>query len=102
VTELDREASKRAYVDRWKHVLGGIVLDAATVNRAGAELSLWIRTVLPRIDSILAQQHDGFFPPQTLPVKPENGQPEKIMTSAAGSPRPAAPVTPSRTARPGG
>lgn len=46
------------FVEKWRHEIGGIVLDAVTTQARGAELSLFCRTILRKIDNILVRMHE--------------------------------------------
>jgi hypothetical protein len=71
--------SRQDFVNRYKHELAGFVVDAIATPRQGPELSLWLRSMMARIDAKLGAIYDEFNQPQQPPA---NGKP------AAGLPQP--------------
>lgn len=69
--------TKEEFVEEFRHEIGGMVLDAATAQRTGAELALSIRTVMRRIDAKLGQMYDALAPApeQPKPGPQTNGKP---------------------------
>lgn len=66
--------TRDAFVFKWRHEIGGLVLDAATAQRTGANLSVALREVMRRIDQMLATMHGELVPtPGQLPPA-NNGQ----------------------------
>lgn len=65
---------KQEFIDQWKHQLAGIVLDAATAGRTGADLAFWLRNIMKQIDVKLAVMYDQLKPPEPLPI---NGAQQK-------------------------
>ena len=65
--------TRTEFIERYRHMIGGMVLDGATVSRHGADLSIFLRTVMSRTDSLLGQAYDNlireghreFEPPMT-------------------------------------
>lgn len=80
--ETQRLERRKAFIDRHRHELAGLILDGATFNRTGGELALWCRGIMHRCDQKLAQMFDDLFPlpkatndtnrPNT-PTPPKNG-----------------------------
>jgi hypothetical protein len=66
MNETDRLASRKAFIDRRKHELAGLVLDGSQ-GRTGADYALWARQVMYRTDAMLAGMFDELCP---APVKP--------------------------------
>ena len=66
-----------AFVEKYHHLIAGMILDAATARRDGANLSVWLRLVMGKVDSLLTQaHHDATKKTETMngvhkqPVKP--------------------------------
>ncbi len=59
------------FIERYRHELGGMILDAATAQRTGADLSMALRHVMRTIDSRLGEMYDALRPstPPTVPAK---------------------------------
>jgi hypothetical protein len=55
--------SRQEFIDAYRHVFGGIVLDAATNQHRGEALSAWLRTVLSKVDALLGAMHDRLSKP---------------------------------------
>jgi hypothetical protein len=51
--------SKEAFIEQWRHELGGMILDGATANLTGAAMALWARNILKRVDLKLSQMYDA-------------------------------------------
>lgn len=66
--ETERLAKRKAFIDKRRHELAGLVLDGMTLNRTGAELALWARTTMHRTDKILADLFDELYPPPAKPL----------------------------------
>jgi len=66
--ETERLAKRKAFIDRRRHELAGLVLDGMTLHRTGAELALWARHVMHRTDAMLALMFDELIP-KPEPVK---------------------------------
>ena len=60
------------FIEKFRHEIGGMVLDAATSGRTGAELSVSCRYIMRRIDAVLAAAFDSLHPP-VKPAPPANG-----------------------------
>lgn len=71
--ETERLSRRKAFVEKRKHELAGLVLDGMTLNRTGAEFALWARQVMHRTDAMLAQMFDELCPP-----KPAEGTKPKL------------------------
>jgi hypothetical protein len=72
------------FIERHRHELSGMVLDAATTQAKGAELSLLLRGLLRKVDLKLGAMYDSLAakaeaPPAPVPparqnvVPPRNG-----------------------------
>ncbi len=57
--------SKEDFINRWRHELAGEILDACTVQRTGADLGLFVRRVMQKIDARLGQMWQEFQPKPT-------------------------------------
>lgn len=53
---------RAAFIDRWRHELSGMVLDGATTQRTGADLGLFARTIMQKIDQRLGSMYDQLHP----------------------------------------
>ncbi len=60
--------TREAFIEKYRHVFGGMVLDAATAGLHGESLSLFVRSILRKVDAVLALQHADL-----IPDKPLNG-----------------------------
>lgn len=58
---------RAAFIDRWRHELSGMVLDGATTQRTGADLGLFARTIMQKIDARLGAMYDQLHP-ETKPA----------------------------------
>lgn len=67
--------SKQEFIERWKHDLGGMLLDASTVGAKGPALSLWVAGIMEKVERRLGQYYDDLAPVE--PIKPEPKQPAK-------------------------
>lgn len=56
--------TREQFIDRWKHELAGLMLDAATTGMSGAALALWCRNVMKTLDARLGQMWDSLQPKQ--------------------------------------
>ena len=68
------------FIAAHRHAIAGLVLDAATNRASGAELSLFMRTILARVDTLLGDAYDDVTRQPVAP--PANGQP-KLAAPAA-------------------
>ncbi len=50
------------FISLHRHELGGMVLDAVTTRRTGADLSLHVRGLMEKIDSLLGAFYDSLQP----------------------------------------
>ena len=55
------------FLERHRHEMVGIVIDAASVPRAGGEMALWLRTMMRRIDLRLTEIYKDCHPEKRLP-----------------------------------
>lgn len=49
--------TRTEFVERHRHEIAGLVLDAATHGKHGSELAAWLRGVMRVIDTRLMQMH---------------------------------------------
>jgi hypothetical protein len=68
MTEPERAKAREKFAEEFRHYFGGLVLDAATAGRTGAELALSLRHVMKGIDKKLGEAFDMLVPP-TPPAK---------------------------------
>lgn len=59
--------TREQFIDAWRHELAGFVLDGATANRTGADLGLFARTIMQKIDQRLGRMYDQLNPPKETP-----------------------------------
>ena len=55
--------TRQQFIERHRHEIGGLVLDAATWGAHGSELSVRLRHVMRAIDAKLAEVYDDLVPP---------------------------------------
>ena len=67
--------SREEFIDKFRHEIGGMVLDAATAQRTGADLAMSIRFVMKRIDATLGAAFDLMQPPAPIKAPERNGTP---------------------------
>jgi len=66
--ETERLAKRKAFIDRHRHVIGGMVMDAVAGNhstaggRHGIELAHWSRERFRQIDLLVSQMFDELIP----------------------------------------
>jgi hypothetical protein len=70
--------TREEFLGRYRHELAGIVLDAAMANRHGAELAVFCRSMMQRIDAKLGEMYVELTRPQPSP----NGMPAPPKTEA--------------------
>ena len=46
------------FIDKWRHEIAGLALDGATAQRTGADLALWARGLMKKVDAHLASMFD--------------------------------------------
>jgi hypothetical protein len=72
--------TKQEFVDKWKHVLGGMVADAATRPSKGGELSMLLQGNFKKIEAYLSSMYDSL----TRPAPTVNGQkPQEVQRAKA-------------------
>ncbi len=54
--------TRQEFIERFRHVIGGMILDAATSGRSGEALSIRLRTTMDQIDRLLGQAFDSLQP----------------------------------------
>lgn len=59
--------TRDAFIERYRHEIGGMILDAATAGLHGEALSVFTRNILRKVDAVLAKMHADF-------ATPTNGQ----------------------------
>lgn len=47
--------TRQEFIELHRHQIGGLVLDAATAGRHGAELSQWLKLAMRKIDEMLSR-----------------------------------------------
>lgn len=55
--------TRQEFVELHRHQIAGLVLDAATAGRQGAELSVWLKLVMGKIDQQLGKMWNDLHPP---------------------------------------
>lgn len=69
--------TRQEFIERHRHEIGGMVLDAATAGLHGEALSVFVRGIMRKTDLLLGRMHDELRPPEPLPAKaparPANG-----------------------------
>lgn len=75
--------TEQEFLDQFRHEWGGMILDAATSGLHGAELSLFTRQILRKVDTQIVKMYRALNPPATLPA---NGVPAKADKPAAARP----------------
>lgn len=50
--------TRSEFIDRWRHEISGLALDGATAQRTGADLALWARGLMRKVDAHLASMFD--------------------------------------------
>ena len=60
--------SQAEFVERFRHEIGGMVLDGATAGRSGAELGLFARQILKKVDIKLVEMWNSMH--KADPAKP--------------------------------
>lgn len=54
--------SKDDFVDKYRHELAGLVVDAATSKRTGADLAMSLRFLMDKIDGKLGSMYADLVP----------------------------------------
>lgn len=52
--------SKEEFLDKWRHELSGMILEAATAEHKGAALGLFARDIMKKVDRQLVAMHNDF------------------------------------------
>lgn len=68
--DAHREA-RLAFVNRHKHQIVGLVMDAMVNPRAGSILANWTREMMKRVDDDLGKLYDELIPPPDLAEQPK-------------------------------
>lgn len=90
--------TREQFAEKWKHEWGGMLLDAATRRLAGPELSLWMQTLMAKVEANVSRMYDDAQqtqpqaigkppPPPAAPQPPANGshgEPEKRRAASGG------------------
>ena len=91
------------FIQKYRHRLGGMVADAATSRRTGAELSVALRDLFDKIDALLEEAYADASPVPVLTAPPASqAAPGPIQNhKPAPGPKPVVPVQPGaqRTAK---
>ncbi len=72
--------TREQFVSLWEHEVAGIVLDAATAGRSGAELSVWLRMAMNKIRDRLGRAYDDL-------TKDDKPLPAKVPVNGAQQPQ---------------
>ncbi len=56
--------TRQQFVEAWRHEICGMILDSATADVRGAGLSILMRGLLRKVDTILGQQYDELTKPE--------------------------------------
>ena len=67
--------TQEQFCDKWKHELSGLILDAATMGLHGAELSVFLRGTLRKVDALLVKQYTDLHPKPAANGVAANGVP---------------------------
>lgn len=62
--------TREEFIEKWRHEVGGMILDGATLQATGAELGLFVRNILRKVDQRLGQMHHDL----TADIKPVVGR----------------------------
>lgn len=66
------------FVEKFRHELAGLYIDAITQQRTGAELAFYIRQLMHKCDKLLGTFYDAAKgipePPKPLPPQPPKGK----------------------------
>jgi hypothetical protein len=65
MTTDEHKAARMAFIERWRHELGGMVLDAM-IPRDGAHAAMFARQILTKHDRLLGMAFDSLVPPPSL------------------------------------
>ncbi len=60
--------SKREFIEAHRDRLAGLLLDAITAGRSGAEAMVWLRQAMKKIDLELSVAYDALVPDSPLPI----------------------------------
>ncbi len=60
--------TKHDFITAHRDRLAGLLLDAITAGRSGAEAMVWLRQAMKKIDLELSQAYDALVPDLPLPV----------------------------------
>lgn len=61
--------TRQEFVEKWRHELAGMCLDAALAGRHEASLGLWARAMMQKLDKMLAQMYDEVSPEKAIPAQ---------------------------------
>jgi hypothetical protein len=67
--------ARQEFIDAWKHEWAGMVLDALTAQRTGADLGLFARHLIRKVDERIGKMWDD--------LQATNGQPKPAANGAA-------------------
>lgn len=63
--------TKDEFLEKWRHELSGMILDAATSEHRGAALGLFAREIMKKVDRHLVAMHNDFT---AVPIPPTKGK----------------------------
>jgi hypothetical protein len=58
--------TRQEFVERFRHEISGMVLDAIK-PRDGAELAVFVRNIMRKVDAVVGQQYDALQPEAKAP-----------------------------------
>lgn len=56
--------TKDEFLDKWRDILAGKIIEGMVAEYRGAQLGVWTRTVHKRVDEMLQQMHADLIPSQ--------------------------------------
>ncbi len=83
------QPTQKQMVEKYRHVLGGLIADAYTTRAVGDALSERMRIAFRKVDEIIASIYADLLPPAPLPVK-EAAQPQGARNGEVNGRTPAA------------
>ncbi len=60
--------TRQEFIEKFRHEIGGLVLDAATSGKTGADMSMTLRHAMRKIDAMLGKAYDDVAPKHAEPV----------------------------------
>lgn len=59
------------FLEKWKHEIGGMILDGATAEHKGAALGFFCREIMKKVDRTLVAMHNDLTKPDEKPSSPK-------------------------------